>query len=89
MGEAVGKRFHVLPARSLFPFFARWTFFSGKKRSFSSNRESVGWLEGDETALNEKRLREWKGWSWRGTSPGRGEQMTVEGFIHSFMACVL
>lgn len=46
--------------RALSSLFARWTFFSEKKRnSFSSNRQSVGWagggLEGDETTLNERR----------------------------------
>lgn len=39
-------------------------------------------MERDETVLNEERerLREEKGRSWRGTSPGRGEQMTVKRF---------
>lgn len=56
MGETVGKRFHVQPARSLF-------LSPVERNSFSSNRQ-VGWVvvvvvevEGDETTLNEKRER--------------------------------
>lgn len=65
-----GKRgFHVQPRRSslippffFFPLLPFWTFFSQRKGTPSplSDRRLAGW-GGDETALNEKRLRVEKG----------------------------
>lgn len=62
--------------RSCLFLSACWTFFSERKGT--SNGRSVRWVGGEGWNHPEWTERG-KGWSWRGTSPGRGEWMTVKG----------
>lgn len=62
--------------RSCLFLSACWTFFWERKGT--SNGRSVRWV-GGEGWNHPEWMERGKGWSWRGTSPGRGEWMTVKG----------